>query len=298
MKWIDKSSRIDELDHPLLQQKKISLGILREDLIHPTISGNKYRKLKYNLLQAAQLHKKSLITFGGAYSNHIAATAAAGKLYGFETVGIIRGDELANHTQLNPTLSAAVENGMQLKFIDRESYRKKNEQVYLENLLAEFPQSYIIPEGGTNRLAVQGCEEILNHTTTSYHYICCAVGTGGTISGILNSVEKDQKVLGFPALKNADFLHNEIKKFSLNINYELINAYHFNGYAKISEELINFVKNFYNLTKIPLDLTYTGKMMFGLWDMIQRDCFQPKTKILVIHTGGIQGNKGFKFEFV
>lgn len=298
MHWPEQKAEIETINLPILTEKNIRLSILREDTLHPTISGNKYRKLKYNLLEANRLNHKKIITFGGAFSNHIAATAAAGAEFGFETIGIIRGDELATKKDLNPTLQLAQENGMTLKFIDRTSYRNKTAQSFLETLQQEFGEAFIIPEGGTNSLAVKGCEEIIDERMQDFQYICCPVGTAGTISGIIKSLQNNQIALGFPALKNSDFLHNEIKKFTLFTNYELINDFHFNGYAKVSEELINFVKTFYHQTKIPLDLVYTGKMLFGLISMIENDYFLPNTTILAIHTGGLQGNKGMGLDFV
>lgn len=298
MHWPEQKAEIETINLPILTEKNIRLSILREDTLHPTISGNKYRKLKYNLLEANRLNYKRIITFGGAFSNHIAATAAAGAEFGFETIGIIRGEELATKKDLNPTLQLAQENGMTLKFIDRTSYRNKTAQSFLETLQQEFGEAFIIPEGGTNSLAVKGCEEIIDERMQDFQYICCPVGTAGTISGIIKSLQNNQIALGFPALKNSDFLHNEIKKFTLFTNYELINDFHFNGYAKVSEELINFVKTFYHQTKIPLDLVYTGKMLFGLISMIENDYFLPNTTILAIHTGGLQGNKGMGLDFV
>ncbi len=298
MRWLDQESEIELIDLPILKEKKITLGILREDQLHATISGNKYRKLKYNFLEADRLNLSEIVTFGGAYSNHIAATAAAGKLFGVKTIGIIRGEELVDKIDDNPTLKQAQKDGMQFEFISRNLYREKSNPEYLQKLKEQFPNAFIVPEGGTNALAVKGCEEILNHQTQDFDYICCAVGTGGTISGIINSAEKHQKVLGFPALKNADFLYNEINQFTLTTKYELINAYHFNGYAKVSEELINFVKDFFVSTKIPLDLIYTGKMVYGILDQIKNNYFKENSKILIIHTGGLQGNIGFGLNLV
>ncbi|MDK7675232.1 pyridoxal-phosphate dependent enzyme [Weeksella virosa] len=297
MHWPEQKAEIHTINLSLLSYKNIHLSILREDTLHPTISGNKYRKLKYNLLEANRLGIKKILTFGGAFSNHIAATSAAGAEFGFETIGIIRGDELARKKELNPTLQLAQENGMSLKFIDRTTYRNKTSQSFLEELQQEFGKVYIIPEGGTNSFAVKGCEEIIDERMRDFQYICCPVGTAGTISGIIKTLNNNQIALGFPALKNAHFLHNEIKKYTLSTNYELINDFHFNGYAKISEELIKFVKTLYQQTNIPLDLVYTGKMLFGLFSMIENNCFLPGTNILAIHTGGLQGNKGMGLDF-
>ena len=196
--------------------KDIELVIKREDKIHPHISGNKYRKLKYNLIAAKEQNFDTLLTFGGAYSNHIVATAAAGKESGFKTIGIIRGEELVHKISENPTLTFAQECGMQFKFVSRNDYRKKIEPHFLAELENEFGNFYVLPEGGTNELAIKGCEEILTEKDNSFDYVCAPVGTGGTISGLINSTKEHQKVLGFPALKG-DFLQEEINYLLLKI---------------------------------------------------------------------------------
>jgi 1-aminocyclopropane-1-carboxylate deaminase len=273
----------------------ISLEIKREDLLHPFISGNKFRKLKYNLLQAKLENQNTLLTFGGAFSNHIAATAYAGKEYGFKTIGVIRGDELRGKIDENPTLLFAEDCGMQFKFVTRETYRQKSETVFLQNLKDEFGDFYLIPEGGTNEFAVKGCEEILTENDAEFDFVCCAVGTGGTISGLINSVLPHQKVLGFPALKG-DFLKEDIRKFARNLNWELITDYHFGGYGKVNSQLIAFINQFYEENKIPLDPIYTGKMVYGVMDLIQQDYFPKNSKILLIHTGGLQGIQGMNIK--
>lgn len=273
----------------------ISVQIKREDLIHPFVSGNKFRKLKYNLLQAKAENQKTLLTFGGAFSNHIAAVAFAGKERGFKTIGIIRGDELAQKVNENPTLLFAQKCGMQLEFISREEYRLKSELSFIENLKQKFGNFYLIPEGGTNALAIKGCEEIITHEDADFDYICCSIGTGGTISGLINSALPHQKVLGFPALKG-DFLKEEIRNFVQNENWELISDYHFGGYGKINAELVLFINHFYAENQIPLDPIYTGKMVFGVIDLIQKNYFPAESKILMIHTGGIQGIQGMNIK--
>jgi len=273
----------------------VSLTVKREDLIHPYISGNKYRKLKYNIAFAKANTYKTLLTFGGAYSNHIAATAVAGMHYGFQTVGVIRGEELGvdldKTLKENTTLAKAVSCGMHLKFISREMYKQKEEASVLELLKNEFPGAYMLPEGGTNDLAIKGCEEILTEVDLSYDYICCAVGTGGTISGIINSASSSQKVLGFPALKG-DFLNVELQKLTATSNWELQQAYHFGGYAKVTEDLVSFINQFKKTHDILLDPIYTGKMMFGIFDLISKGYFPQNSRILAIHTGGLQGVAG------
>ena len=276
---------------PILKEKEISLYIKREDLIHPLISGNKYRKLKYNILAAKEAKQDTLITFGGAYSNHIAATAYAGRQEGIKTIGIIRGEELKDKWQNNSTLLLAKEHGMHFKFVTREAYRYKESLEFISQLKKEFKDFYLLPEGGSNSLAIQGCEEILTEEDNDFNVITTAVGTGGTISGIINTSSKEQKVIGFPALKG-NFLQEDIRKFATKINWELQKKYHFGGYGKVSPELIQFINTFKKETNIPLDPIYTGKMVYGLLEMIEEDCFMPGTKILAIHTGGLQGIKG------
>ena len=266
----------------------VELFVKREDVLHTEISGNKFRKLKYNLQEAKRLGFSKLLTFGGAYSNHIAAVAAAGKVFGFETIGIIRGDELADKFMLNETLKLAYENGMRFEFVSRTDYRNKTSDDFIAQLKSKFGSFYMIPEGGTNDFAVKGCEEILIESDVDFDYLCCAIGTGGTISGIINSSHQNQKVLGFPALKES-FLNEEISIFTQRNNWDLIRDYHFGGYAKTTSELIDFVEEFNSTQTFKIEPIYTGKMFYGLFDLIKNDYFKPNSKILAIHTGGLQG---------
>ncbi len=268
----------------------VSLFIKRDDLLHPHISGNKFRKLKYNLVAAKAQNKTKLLTFGGAFSNHIVAVAAAGKEFGFETVGLIRGEELATQIEVNPSLKFARDCGMELEFISRENYRQKNDSALLLHWQKKYGDFYLLPEGGTNDLAIKGCEEILS-AADQYDFICCAVGTGGTISGLINSAQPHQKIIGFPALKG-DFLQEDIRNFTHNKNWELNTDYHFGGYGKITPELIRFMNDFNAQHQIPLDPIYTGKMVFGVLDLIQKKYFPKGSRILLIHTGGLQGIRG------
>ena len=242
-------------------------------------------------MQAKNENKGVLLTFGGAFSNHILAVAAAGKEQGFKTIGIIRGEELQDKISENPTLQKAQDLGMVLEFVHREIYREKSNPKFIKQLEERYGDFYLIPEGGTNELAVKGCEEILTANDEKFDYICCAVGTGGTISGIINCSKSSQQVLGFPALKG-DFLREDICKFATKSNWDLITAYHFGGYAKVSEELIVFINEFHQKYKIPLDPIYTGKMMFGIMDLMNKNYFPENSKILIIHTGGLQGIAG------
>lgn len=273
----------------------ISVFIKREDLLHSQISGNKFRKLKYNLIKARQLNQRTLLTFGGAYSNHIAAVVAAGHEFGFNTIGMIRGEELLGKINDNPTLRLAQQQGMRLVFISRADYRRKTEPNFIQALQNQFGEFYLIPEGGTNALAVQGCTEILTaQDKQQFDYICCAVGTGGTIAGLIESSTDQQMVLGFPALKG-DFLQAEIQQWTQKTNWELVPGYHWGGYAKTTPALLQFVQDFYGQNGIEIEPVYTGKMLFGIFDLIQQGYFPAHSQILVIHTGGLQGNLSTRF---
>jgi len=270
----------------------IELWIKREDLLHPEVSGNKFRKLKYNLLQAKNEEKNTILTFGGAHSNHISATAAAGQLLGFKTIGIIRGEELAaSEEKWSSTLKYAASCGMKFEFISREEYRNKDSEEFQKELKLKYPEAFIIPEGGTNALAIKGCEEILSEEDKKFNFICSSVGTGGTLAGLINSSEEHQKVIGFSSLKS-DHLKEEVSELVNKNNWEIILDYHFGGYAKVSAELINFINDFYKKYKIILDPVYTGKLVFGIFDLINQEYFPQNSKILAIHTGGLQGIEG------
>lgn len=285
-----------QISGSFLSKKGVELYIKREDEIHPFVSGNKFRKLKYNIYEAIKVRQKTLLTFGGAFSNHILATASAAQMSGLNSIGIIRGDELGKDIRKtlasNPTLQKAHGLGMKFHFISREEYRQKSEPSFIDTLRSKFGDFYLIPEGGTNELAIKGCEEIITEKDNSFDVLAICVGTGGTIAGIINASEAYQNVIGFPVLKG-NFLQKEIQQFVSKTNWKLQPDFHFGGYAKYDETLINFINTFYKEYKIPLDPIYTGKMMFGLFDLIKNDYFRIGTKILAIHTGGLQGIDGF-----
>lgn len=284
---------IEKVSLEIFDQKKLHIDILREDLNHPEIQGNKLRKLKYNLLEAQKLGIDKILTFGGAFSNHIAAVAAAGKEFGFKTIGVIRGDELA-HRPLNPTLDLAQKKGMKLHFVTREDYRNKNNPDFLKQLKTLFGDIFIVPEGGSSPMAIPGVAEMIDDRFFDYDIISVAVGTGGTLAGIVEGLKNQKKVLGFPALKDSEYLHKGICNLTKYQNYEFVTSYHFGGFGKIPNDLITFAKNFYLSTKIMLDPVYTSKMFYGLVDLAKKDFFKPETSILAIHTGGIQGINGVK----
>ena len=239
-------------------------------------------------MAAQQQGYKKLLTFGGAYSNHIAATAYAAQLLGFESLGIIRGEELASKP-LNTTLNTAQQFGMQLQFVTREAYRQKQSPAYLAQLQQDYPEYYVIPEGGTNPLAIQGCTEILSDMDRqNFDLICCAVGTGGTIAGLIEASHSQQHLLGFSALKG-DFLSRELQQLTEKRNWQITDQYCCGGYAKTNTELLQFIHAFEQQYDIPLEQIYTGKMLLGLTDLIQQGTFPKNHRILVIHSGGLQG---------
>lgn len=281
--------KVDQITNSFLEQHKVRLFIQREDLLHPFISGNKWRKLLLNI-QAFQKGKYSqIITFGGAFSNHILAVAAAGKEYNIPTLGIIRGESSSIN---NSTLQKAKELGMQFNFISREEYQKRHDSEFVEKIKNQNPNSFIVPEGGANIEGVKGCIDI-PQVFNEFNTIVVPCGTGTTLSGIIAGINKTQKALGIPVLKNGEFLEVEIKKWLAilqceNQNWELNCNYHLGGYAKNNMELNQFIQNFYSEFKIPLDPIYTGKMMFAIFDLIKKGCFENQI-ILAVHTGGIQG---------
>ena len=296
-------SPLQQLNSPFLDKANVQLYIKRDDLIHPQFGGNKWRKLKYNLIYARDNQFDTLLTFGGAWSNHIYATAAAGKYFGFNTIGLIRGEQ---HNPLNTTLSFAEECGMKLHYINREQYRKKNETAFLKKIKQQFGHVYILPEGGSNSLAVIGCGEIvqeINHDMDRpFDVICCASGTGATLAGLIFSIEAEKTiinktVIGFSALKGGEFLTTEVSNFLGNkrtkSNWRIESRFHFGGYAKINNELIRFMHKFKSQYDITLDAVYTAKMFYGLFELIKSGTFKPGTVIIAVHSGGLQGNKGF-----
>lgn len=287
---------LQQIFDPIWDEKGIKLYALRTDLNHPEISGNKLYKLKYNLEEAKKQGKNTLLTFGGAFSNHIAATAAAGKLEGLNTIGIIRGDELSD---LNPTLKLAKENGMQLHFVSRELYR--NKEALMNAVRSKYGEEvYIVPEGGSNALGVKGCMEITQNIAIPFDFICAPCGTGATFSGITLSLKDKQQAIGFQVLKAEDYIKKEVQhwlaEFKQNDkeNWAINEEYHFGGYAKVNESLKNFIYDFNSKHHIPLDYVYTGKMLFGIVDLIRNNFFTAGSTIIAVHTGGLQGNNGFK----
>ncbi len=274
----------------ILIDKSLKLFIKREDIIHPLISGNKYWKLFYNINKYLKQNPENpyIVTFGGAFSNHISAVSAVGNLAGIATLGIIRGEELQNKWRDNPTLLFAKRNGMNLKFVTREEYRHKEKLT--EFLQQEFPEALIVPEGGTNEEAVAGVKMMLNEQTKDFDYLCTAVGTGGTIAGISKFCEENQKVIGCKVVDDAS-LENKIFELTLKHNFNLIDS-SFGGYGKINDENVRFINDFKEKYNIPLEPIYTGKMMQKIFELIEEDYFPENSSILCFHTGGLQGIEG------
>ena len=271
-------------------ESKVRLFIKREDLTHPEISGNKYWKMFYNVKKylEKEVSERKIITFGGAFSNHIAAASALGNEFGIETLGIIRGNELEDSWQENPTLFSAHQNGMSFRFVTRETYRYKEKM--MKELQEEFPEALVIPEGGTNENAVEGIQYMLNDETKEFDYICSAVGTGGTVSGLSKFAQPHQKIIGFKAVKD-NSLENRIKNLSKKDNFTLIDASD-GGFGKITDENVRFINEFYQYFGIVLEPVYTGKMLRKIFEMIADDYFPANSKILAFHTGGLQGIVG------
>ena len=271
-------------------ESKVRLFIKREDLTHPEISGNKYWKMFYNVKKylEKEVSERKIITFGGAFSNHIAAAAALGNEFGIKTLGVIRGNELEDSWQENPTLFSAHQNGMSFRFVTRETYRYKEKM--MKELQEEFPEALVIPEGGTNENAVEGIQYMLNDETKEFDYICSAVGTGGTVSGLSKFAQPHQKIIGFKAVKD-NSLENRIKNLSKKDNFTLIDASD-GGFGKITDENVRFINEFYQYFGIVLEPVYTGKMLRKIFEMIADDYFPANSKILAFHTGGLQGIVG------
>lgn len=301
-----KDAPVQLLKHPLFDQHDVQVMIKREDLLHPDVSGNKWRKLKYNLAKAGEKGFDRILTFGGAYSNHLYATAAACHSLGFESIGVVRGEQ---HIPLNETLSFAARKGMHLHYVSREDYRNKDTQTFIKELEREYGAICVIPEGGANRWGVSGCMEILPDVDEPFDVVTVPCGTGSTLAGMVLSLEDGQKAIGFSALKGGSFLADEVEKHlcvmlddswlspDVKNAYRIEDRYHFGGYGKYSDELMHFIATFRKDFDILLDPIYTGKMAFGLFELIKSGHFAPKTKILMIHTGGLQGWMGFKERF-
>jgi 1-aminocyclopropane-1-carboxylate deaminase len=281
-------SPVVEVGDERLGAAGVRVLLKRDDLIHPEVPGNKWRKLKYNIATARELGFEVLLTFGGAYSNHVRATAAVGQYCGFRTVGVIRGEE---HLPLNPSLQYAVSRGMRLTYVDRATYRAKHTDAVVDALHQEFGDFYLIPEGGSNADAVRGCAELPAELGSSFDVLFCAVGTGGTLAGVAAGARPDQLVIGVPVLKGGDFLEGEIVGLQRQVygsrrgSWRLECDYHFGGYAKRSPELDVFIDDFDARHGLRLDWVYEAKMMYALFDQVARGAFPRGTTIVALISG-------------
>jgi 1-aminocyclopropane-1-carboxylate deaminase/D-cysteine desulfhydrase-like pyridoxal-dependent ACC family enzyme len=292
-KIIDESlATPDSLQLNVLNEKNIKADVLRLDKIHSVVSGNKWFKLKYYLQEAVEKKHHTLITFGGAYSNHIIVVAYTANAAGLKSAGIIRGEK---PKILSHTLQDAEKYGMQLMFTSREKYAQKNDANFLNELLGKFPSALIIPEGGGGTNGIKGSSEILSLlNTNSYTHIICAIGTGTMFCGLTNSLLIHQKLIGINALKTTEDLLMQFKKNidSAKISCcEIMYGYHFGGYAKKNNALVEFMNMFYTQTSIPTDFVYTAKLFYAMIDLVKKDFFPAQSKLLIIHSGGLQGNR-------
>ena len=287
-----KESPMQQIHHPLLRHHNVQLSIKRDDLYHPLIQGNKWRKLKYNLAAFQASECRQLLTFGGPFSNHLYATAAAGKLFGISTIGIVRGPELDMH---NPTLRFAHACGMKLVAVTRKDYRLRQQKDYLSELKQRFGNVYILPEGGTNHAALRGVAE-LAQKLPGHDYLVCATGSGGTLAGLCAG-HTQRKVLGIAVLKNADYLNHEISKLTSthHCDWQLMQHFHDGGYGRFSDKQWRFCQDFRATYQVPLEPIYTGKMMYALWQLIAQGYFPPGSRIIAVHTGGLQGLNGLRY---
>ena len=268
-----------------------NLFIKREDELHPNVSGNKFRKLKYIFKEIVSQKIPVVATFGGAFSNHLSATAAIGKELGLKTIGFVRGEEWQNKIASSSTLSYCNSQKMKLVCISRQAYSKKESSFDVIQVLKKFPKFKLIPEGGSNILGVKGCSEILTINDLKFDVICSSVGSGGTIAGLIKSSSKNQKVLGFNALINPS-INEVVSNYTYKKNWEINSDFAFGGFAKTSPKLIKFINSFYQKYQIPLDPIYTGKMLFAIFELIKNNQWRWGKKILAIHTGGLQGITG------
>jgi 1-aminocyclopropane-1-carboxylate deaminase len=269
----------------------VSADVLRIDLLHPVVSGNKWFKLKYHLNEALQRRSEGIITFGGAFSNHLVATAWAAREAGLAAIGVIRGEEPKHYS---PALQDMIDYGMQLKFVNRAQFA--DEETLQKKIAQEFPQYFMVPMGGQSKLGVKGAAEILPLADgRKYSHIICAVGTGTMMAGLLQAAAPHQQVIGISALKVSAIENNTIESFIAENNpgkaFRLVYDYHFGGYARHTPALLQFMNRLYEEQGIPTDFVYTAKLLFAVDHLVQNGHFPPGSSLLIIHSGGLQGNR-------
>jgi 1-aminocyclopropane-1-carboxylate deaminase len=284
--------QIEGLGLPGLKASELKMDVLRLDKIHPVVSGNKYYKLKYYWKKAKEEGYKRILTWGGAFSNHLVATAFTANLLGFDSVGIVRGEK---PIRLSHTLSAAAAYGMDLIYVSRTEYRQKSEPDFVEKLSRKFANTLLIPEGGAGNEGIKGAGEILFSVNTSaYSHILCAMGTGTMALGLARTAQPNQQILGISVLKGGekeqDIISAQLAELEKRSQVAIYRNYHFGGYAKKSKDLIMFMNSFYEMTRIPLDFVYTAKLFYGALDLVNQKYFPARSNILLIHSGGLQGN--------
>ncbi|MDD5275405.1 MAG: pyridoxal-phosphate dependent enzyme [Methylovulum sp.] len=285
-------SSLTRITEPLFELRGVELWLKRDDLLHPVISGNKWRKLKYSLQHALSLGADTLISMGGAYSNHLHALAYTGHVLGLKTIGFIRGEQAG---PLTPSLADMRAWGMELRFISRADYRQLRQYKSWQALPDLGPGQYWLPEGGAQALALQGIAELVHELDSPYDVLCAPCGTGATLAGLIAAAPAQADIIGFAALKNGGFLTADIAALlgRQQDNWQVNLDYHFGGFAKTNAELMAFIAVFEAKTEIPLEPVYTGKMLYGLYELVKKDYFSAGQRIIAIHTGGLQGNRGF-----
>jgi len=292
---------LQQVSHPLLTKKRVELLVQRADLAHPQISGNKWYKLKYNLQEAAAQGYNNVLSFGGAYSNHLHALAFAGKAHQLNTFGVVRGEQTL---PLNPSLEEAVNWGMQLIYVSRQDYKRRFDPAFIEQITQDLPLCYLVPEGGANRLALKGCAEIsaaIEQQVSVFDYLCVPCGTGATLAGLVSGLQQTEvKVLGFCALKGLRDIEEKVTSWLQEVAgnqspcWHILHDFHCGGYAKLNSKLVRFMDEWEGFSEIPLEPIYTGKMFYGIFCMLEADYFAPGTRIVAVHTGGMQGLRGMR----
>ncbi len=291
-----KTPQLSPVHYPDPQNRNSSISMLRLDTLHPEISGNKWFKLKENILHAQAMPCDTLLTFGGAWSNHLIATAAAARYSGMKSIGIVRG--FHGQAMLTSTLHHCREQGMHLHFVSREDYARKNDEDYLNSLRTKFGACHIIPEGGNNAAGIIGATEIADYIPPDTNLVTVAIGTGATFCGLRNGLAQNIRLMGFTVMKNGAYLAETMKPgmHPSARNWQLCTGYHFGGFARHDQSLIRFMNDFFTTQHTPLDFVYTAKMMAGLFDLLDKGKISEPGKIVCIHTGGLQGNESIRSE--
>lgn len=286
----DRQPYIQPISREWYQSKVAEIAVLRLDVVHKDVSGNKWYKLRYNIQHCIDNNIDTILSFGGGYSNHLAATAAMAKLAGLKSVGVVRG----NYPQLTTTLQFCIDNGMQLRAVAHEEYKRKNSEEMLGRFAEQFPGAFIIPEGGANHLGREGTKDIAGMIPSGYTHVAVSVGTGTTLAGLANALPIGTKVAGFAPMKGGAYLNEEVSEWiedDKKSSYHIYDNWHFGGFGKHTDELLHFMNDFHKEENIPLDKVYTAKMMFGIRQQVLDGVYPADARILCIHTGGLQGNK-------